>query len=138
MIRKNIFKLLCAIIVAAILFQTAACGTILYPERRGLRHGRIDPVVVALDGVCLLFFIIPGIIAFVVDFSTGAVYLPRGRKYGDEFKNNKALVSVDISGTEIDKTSIEQIISEKTGKDIDLNTGNYKTFKITDPEIIDK
>ena len=40
--------------------------------------------------------------------------------------------------TKIDKNSIEKIISEKTGKDIDLEAGNYQTFKINDPEFTDK
>ncbi|MDX1268386.1 MAG: hypothetical protein R3311_13565, partial [Oceanisphaera sp.] len=28
----------------------------------------------------LLFFIVPGVIAFAVDFTTGAIYLPGGRR----------------------------------------------------------
>src|SRR5215813_12542884 len=53
-----------------------SCGTILYPERRGQPCGRLDVGVVALDGVGLLAFLVPGVIAFVVDFATGAIYLP--------------------------------------------------------------
>src|SRR5215472_17337813 len=53
-----------------------SCGTILYPERRGQPRGPLDPGVVVLDAIGLLFFIIPGVIAFAVDFSTGAIYLP--------------------------------------------------------------
>lgn len=53
-----------------------ACGSILYPERRGQQGGRIDAGVAVLDGVGLLLFLIPGIIAFAVDFHTGAIYLP--------------------------------------------------------------
>jgi hypothetical protein len=57
-----------------------ACGTILYPERRGQRGGRIDPAVAVMDGIGLLLFLIPGVIAFAVDFGTGAIYLPGGRR----------------------------------------------------------
>lgn len=54
----------------------AACGTILYPERKGQKDGRIDPAVAILDGLGLLLFLIPGVIAFAVDFSNGTIYLP--------------------------------------------------------------
>ena len=37
---------------------------------------RIDPTVAILDGIGLLLFIIPGLVAFAVDFHTGAIYLP--------------------------------------------------------------
>src|SRR5215469_13362952 len=56
----------------------ASCGTILYPERRGQPAGRLDVGVVALDGIGLLLFLVPGVIAFAVDFATGAIYLPPG------------------------------------------------------------
>src|SRR6516225_1345537 len=54
----------------------ASCGTVLYPERRGQPVGRLDVGVVALDGIGLLAFLVPGVIAFAVDFATGAIYLP--------------------------------------------------------------
>ena len=54
----------------------ASCGTVLYPERRGQPAGRLDVGVVALDGIGLLLFLVPGVIAFAVDFATGAIYLP--------------------------------------------------------------
>src|SRR5262245_64780520 len=56
---------------------TAGCGTLLHSERCRRPHGgRIDWAVVALDGLGLLLFFVPGVIAFVVDFTTGAIYLP--------------------------------------------------------------
>ncbi len=62
--------------------QALGCGTILYPERRGQTSGRIDPSVAILDGIGLLLFLIPGLVAFAVDFGTGAIYLPGGRRSG--------------------------------------------------------
>ncbi len=78
--KSKIIKLLSVLLFTAILFQTVACGTILYPERRGQTAGRIDPTVVILDGIGLLFFLLPGVIAFAVDLVTGAIYLPKGHK----------------------------------------------------------
>ncbi|WP_375057963.1 hypothetical protein [Zobellella sp. DQSA1] len=59
--------------------QLAACGTIFYPERKGQISGRIDPVVAIANGIGLLFFIVPGVVAFAVDFSNGTIYLPGGK-----------------------------------------------------------
>ncbi len=59
---------------AAIGLETASCGTILYPERRGHVSDRVDPGVVAMDGLWCLVFLVPGVVAFIVDFSNGAIY----------------------------------------------------------------
>lgn len=56
----------------------SGCGTLLYPERKGQSGGRIDPSIAILDGLGLLLFLIPGLIAFAVDFSNGTIYLPAG------------------------------------------------------------
>lgn len=57
--------------------MTTGCGTILHRERVGRPHSRdIDWRIVAMDGLGLALFFVPGVIAFVVDFSTGAIYLP--------------------------------------------------------------
>ena len=39
----------------------------------------LDPSIVVLDGLGLLIFLVPGIAAIIVDFSTGAIYLPEPR-----------------------------------------------------------
>ena len=67
-----------AVLCSALVTQLTACGTIFYPERRGQISGQIDPGVAILNGIGLLFYIIPGLIAFGVDFATGAIYLPNG------------------------------------------------------------
>jgi hypothetical protein len=56
---------------------SAGCGTLLHSERCNQPHSnQIDWKIAALDGLGLIFFFVPGVIAFVVDFSTGAIYLP--------------------------------------------------------------
>jgi hypothetical protein len=58
------------------------CGTLLHSERRNQPHSnQIDWGIVALDSLGLLLFFIPGIVAFAVDFSTGAIYLPFEQYY---------------------------------------------------------
>ncbi len=64
---------------ATLVTQLAACGTIFYPERRGQMTGEIDPGVAVLNGIGLLLYVVPGVVAFAVDFATGAIYLPDRR-----------------------------------------------------------
>lgn len=73
---------LTSLVVVAGLLNTAACGYLIYPERVGHRGQQVDGTVVALDAVGLLFFILPGVIAFAVDLSTGCIYMPEGRDGG--------------------------------------------------------
>lgn len=69
-----------ALLIAALVSQVA-CGTLLYPERRSQKPtGRVDYGVVLMDAAWMLVFLVPGIAAIVVDFATGAIYLPDGRK----------------------------------------------------------
>ena len=75
-------KFLSAVVVILFSLQLVSCGTLIYPERRGQTGGRIDVGVAVLDGIGVLLFVIPGLVAFVVDFSTGAIYLPGGRRAG--------------------------------------------------------
>jgi len=61
----------------ATLASLSGCGTLLHSERLNQPHSRdLDWKIVALNGLGLIFFFIPGVIAFVVDFHTGAIYLP--------------------------------------------------------------
>jgi hypothetical protein len=92
------------------------CGTILYPERRGQRTtARVDPGVAVMDACWLLLFIIPGVIAFAVDFSNGAIYLPGGHASGDPLK----VVRTDAAHP--DHAAIERTIQQQTGLPIRLD-----------------
>jgi len=73
-------KALSLALCTALSLQLGGCGTILYPERRGRTAGRVDAGVAVMDGLWCLVFIIPGVVAFIVDFSNGAIY-ESGRRY---------------------------------------------------------
>lgn len=73
-------KSLGTVLLAASVLHLSACGYFLYPERRGQEDGKIDTAVALLDAAGLLIGIIPGVIAFVVDITTGAIYLPANDK----------------------------------------------------------
>jgi hypothetical protein len=50
------------------------CGYILHPERRGIQAGTIDTPTMVMDLLWLLAGIVPGVVALIVDFSSGAIY----------------------------------------------------------------
>ena len=79
--KRTLASLCLAIIV---LFTSPACGTLMFSQRQDQPHSdRLDPNILILDGVGLLFFVVPGLVAFGIDFYTGAVYLPHGVEKGE-------------------------------------------------------
>jgi len=105
-------RVVAPLIIMAMLANLASCGTILYPERHNQKAGRIDPAVAILDGVGLLFFVIPGVIAFAVDFSNHSIYLPS--------HSSKRFSRIDID-RKPDATAIQEAILEQTGTAVDLH-----------------
>ncbi len=63
--------------LAALCLLTFApsCARILHPERVGNSGGRVDVVPLVVDILLFLPGLIPGLIAIVVDFGTGAIYV---------------------------------------------------------------
>jgi hypothetical protein len=54
---------------------SVGCGYFLHPERRGTQSGVIDGATMVMDILWLIPGIIPGVIALVVDFSSGGIYV---------------------------------------------------------------
>ncbi|MGE3317085.1 MAG: hypothetical protein AB7O26_18365 [Planctomycetaceae bacterium] len=127
---------LAVLLAATLAFQSVSCGTLLHPERQGLRSGRLDPSIVVLDGLGLLFFFVPGIIAFAVDFATGAIYLPP-----DEFGYfapgaavPQQLTRIETGNSSLDRRQVESIVRERTGKSIDLDAHAVRVVELDDIE----
>lgn len=100
------------ILVTTLLTQLTACGSIFFPDRRGQIDGKIDPVIVALDAVGLLFYVIPGLIAFGVDFATGAIYLEPGKTA--QVAPEKLQQAIGADGT-VDKRKLQAILEQELG-----------------------
>ncbi len=120
-------------IIVALTVNLAACGTILYPERKGQIKGRIDPSVAVLDGVGLLFFLVPGVIAFAVDFNNGTIYLP-GTQSSIE-PNHKELKIVKAK-QDIDLSYLEVILQKEAHVDANLVNGQVIVQKASSIEDI--
>lgn len=122
---RNRRSFLSASIAAAFTGSLSGCGLFLHPERRGQRGGRIDWRVAALDGLGLLLFFVPGIIAFAVDFHEGTIFLPEGHAHTGS--HSQQLVSVFVPPLELTRGRIETVVSSHVNQSIDLNRGEYQT-----------
>ena len=125
---KTLNNALCLFICGVFTMQLMGCGTLMYPERRGQRGGSIDAGVAILDGIGLLFGIIPGVIAFAVDFSNGTIYLPGRMRTGLlDYKNLKE-VKFDPKHTSL--ASIERTIKDQTGREVKLDQDNIRLSQL--------
>lgn len=127
--RKMLRKSIMILLVFTLVLETASCGFFLYPERRNQSKGEVDVGVAALDAIGLVFFIIPGLIAFAVDFEANTIYLPSGKKkaelpFGDKFR------AVRVSEGEMNKSGIEAVIKEQTNVEVDLYSKKVQVYKL--------
>ena len=117
-------KALASILLSTTLVtQLTACGTVFYPERRGQISGEIDPGVAILNGIGLLFYVIPGLVAFAVDFTTGAIYFPDERY---SIAPERLQQAVDADG-QVDQARLQSILQQDLGVDIPLRQAQLIT-----------
>ena len=126
-------RIIAVAVMAILALQAAACGVLIYPERQGQTKGQIDPAVAVLDGAGLLLFIIPGLVAFGVDFMTGAIYLPES-KSGENSDRSIHKHVVDPNGLSSDQ--IERIVTTETGYPIDINGSNVHIVAVENQAIL--
>jgi hypothetical protein len=114
---ERIDRIAASLTIGLALFLSS-CGTLLYPERRGQPAGRLDIGVVALDGVGLLVFLVPGVIAFVVGYAMAAP------SAGTELRQ------VRVDPAELTPRRVEAVVQEQTGKTVSLQPGAYRAMRL--------
>ncbi len=114
---RTCHRIVSGVLAATLLAQLAGCGTLFYPERRGQLNGQIDPAIAALDAIGILFYVIPGLIAFAVDFGTGAIYLPEGR-YSVAPERLQDAIGSD---GRVDHVRLRAILQEELARDLPLD-----------------
>ena len=120
--RKAYTSIVTPILIVTLTTNLASCGTILYPERHNQKAGQIDPAVAILDGIGLLFYIIPGVIAFAVDFSNHSIYLPQGH-------SSRKFSQIQLD-KKLDLSTIEESVRNETGKTVDLQQPDIKVIRL--------
>ena len=126
------------IIIAGMVMGMSACGYFLYPERVGQQHGRLDPAIIVLDAAALLFGILPGVVAFAVDITTGTIYLAPGQKSvidkhrpHHSLTDEKTLRPADEQEVSIDRAKTARRLSAILGHPVDEEKIRY--FKSKTP-----
>ena len=120
-------KMLLSISLFVYVLSTTACGVILYPERQGQKSGRIDVAVAVLDGVGLLLWVVPGLVAFAVDFHQGTIYLPNSRAAIDAGEAD--FIEVKVEGP-MTVESIEAVLLRELDLPIDLEDERAFAYEI--------
>lgn len=124
---KKIGNVFYAFSCVVLVVQLTGCGTLMYPERKGQRSGRIDVGVAVLDGVGLFFFLIPGIIAYAVDFNNGTIYLPGTARSAEGIKNIKEVKFDRKNGT---MARVAGLIQQETGYDVSMYESQMQISKM--------
>ncbi|KPQ24842.1 MAG: putative inner membrane protein of Enterobacteriaceae [Halomonas sp. HL-48] len=119
--QRTVKRWLKGAVIGASVIAISGCGTIFYPERKGQLSGDIDPAVAVANGVGLLFFIVPGVIAYAVDFSNGTIYLP-SRTSGD--------IDTQPLDDNMDIAALEQLLSEQAGQPVTLQSELMKVEEV--------
>jgi hypothetical protein len=110
--RQFISDLLKQVCAGAGACSFSGCGTLMHAERIGQPSSHnIDWKIAALDGLGLLLFFIPGVIAFVVDFSTGAIYLPPEDSHAGYGANTGGPAGVDPRNTRLTTATTSNLAS---------------------------
>jgi hypothetical protein len=136
-IGRMFIAILCVILSVVLITQLFGCGTLIYPERRGQKTGRVDVGIALLDALWLLVFIVPGVVAFAVDFTTGAIYLPGGTKGSSDPGDTGKIIVVRMNPTELCEESIKEIVMKETGlKELELKQA--KIYRLDEKENVEK
>lgn len=131
------------------------CGTLLKNERVGQPHSnQLDWRIAALNGLGLLLFFVPGVIAFAVDFWTGAIYLPLEEHYpgygaggGEPHPapmsdmpmqeslqlappGGLGLKRVVIPRNELQQSRIQQVVAEHVGRQVRLDDHKMRVHEL--------
>jgi hypothetical protein len=131
--RRNrlLFQGISLLVAVAVMLSVTSCGTILYPERRGQPAGRIDAGVAVMDGIGLLLFFVPGVIAFAVDFATGAIYLPpdssRLHLTPSDLQNAR-ITQIELAS--LTRSEIESLVEQEIGQEVELTSSDIKVARV--------
>jgi hypothetical protein len=117
-------------------YCASGCGTIMYPERKGQPAGNLDWKVVTLDGVGLLLFLVPGVIAFAVDFNNGSIYLPSEEKAQAKSQRHqqRKLISLTTKSGKLTRGAVEDAVTQYSGHQIRLVDGLFQTHQLENIE----
>ena len=119
-------------LLSALLLGTSGCGTLFFSRRIGKRMSKtIDNRVFYTDCFLCLLGVIPGVVAFILDYDNGTIYYTEAELIPDDF--NEGALSPDkmkkIDGGSMTEAEIARRLSEATGRKIDLSQARIITAR---------
>jgi hypothetical protein len=83
-----------------------------------------------MDGALLFLFILPGVIAYAVDFATGCVYLPPGQIVldADDLEPGELRV-IHMKPEQMNMDAVNRAVQQHTGIMIQEHTQNLRIFR---------
>jgi hypothetical protein len=125
--------------VAAIVLS-AGCGYFLHPERRGNRGGGVEAGTLVMDLLWLIPGVVPGVVALIVDFSSGAVYNGRERVAVAVPPNGRLTVQLPESSqpAQLDvrlTTATNRVLAEGTAQLGPSSKGKSMVFQIDESRL---
>ena len=109
-------KTISCALAASFVFAATGCGTLFRSERIGKASSdRIDPAIMILDCCGLLFGVIPGVVALVLDFNNKTIYFS-AREAGIMPGTTDNMVAIQVE--DMSEESIAAALSEALGREI--------------------
>ena len=109
-----------SILIAAavlVLLSGSGCGTLFFSHRMGKKLSKtIDDRVFYTNCFLCLFGVIPGVVAFVLDYGNGTIYYTEAELIPDDIFGMKQLPGGDMTPEEIAGK-----LSEALGKEISVS-----------------
>jgi len=89
-----------------------------------------------MDALWLLVFIIPGVVAFAVDFTTGAIYFPGGSRRSSAPGDTGKMTVVRVDPRNLDERKIKEVVMQETGlKELDLKRA--RIYRLDEPKKVE-
>lgn len=125
--RKILFCLL-----AAVLLGAPGCGTLFYSHRIGRRMSKtVDNTVFYTDCALCLLGVIPGVVAFILDYDNGTIYYTEAELIPDNFNEGSLTPGKmkKIDGGSMTEAEIARRLARATGRKIDLSQARFITAR---------
>lgn len=111
-------------LLAALLLGASGCGTLFYSHRIGRKMSKtVDNTVFYSDCALCLLGVIPGVVAFILDYDNGTIYYTEAELIPDNF--NEGSLTPDrmkkIDGGSMTEAEISRRLARATGRRIDLS-----------------
>ena len=101
------------------------------------KAGTVDVGIALMDALWLIVFIVPRVVAFAVDFTTGAIYVPGGTKRSSGPGETRKIVVVRMNPTELREETIKEIVMKETGlKELELKQA--KIYRLDEKENVEQ